>query len=376
VRRHPIRNGIGLEVAWLVFALTNLLAMLALTEAGGPHGWETVPFHFIYVSFTILYGYRMWQTRGVVIGILFVSLSAGGLTLLAIHHGREDWAEITEVPLMSLMFLAMVFHVRRRQRAVATSERLSRQLRLALARQRAFVSDASHELLTPITIARGHLDLLRREQQTRGEIAEACDVVTGELDRMTRLIERLLLIEAAPSPGFLRTELTPASSLMAELFHRWREAAPRRWLLGPVPDGSVAIDRDRMILALDALLENAVRHTREGDEIEMRAEHVDGEFAFAVRDTGEGIPNDALEHVFDRFYRVDKARNRRFGGAGLGLSIVRAVAEAHGGRASVTSAVGCGSTFRLEIPCASADQEPVPAAADRLDGDRGLQLTS
>src|SRR5207253_1182700 len=133
------------------------------------------------------------------------------------------------------------------------------------------------------------------------------------------------------------------------LFHRWREAAPREWLLGSVPDGSVAIDRDRMMLALDALLENAVRHTREGDEIEMAAEPTEGGFAFVVRDSGEGIPSGALEHVFDRFYRVDKARNRRFGGAGLGLSIVRAVAQAHGGRASVTSADGHGSTFRLEI---------------------------
>src|SRR6476660_8276560 len=81
--------------------------MLLLITDDGPHGWETVPFHLIYVSFTLLYGYRMWRSRGTIAGITFVSLSAGGMTLLAVHSSREDWAEVTEVPLMGLMFLAM-----------------------------------------------------------------------------------------------------------------------------------------------------------------------------------------------------------------------------------------------------------------------------
>ncbi len=152
--------GDRLDRAWFVFAIANLAAMAALVELDGPHGLETVPFHFVYVSFTILYGFRAWRAGRVLLGITFVAISTGLMTLLAIHAGREDWAELTEVPLMTLMFLAMVFHVRRRQQATATAERLAVDLRESLDRQHRFVSDASHELLTPITIGRGHLEVL------------------------------------------------------------------------------------------------------------------------------------------------------------------------------------------------------------------------
>ena len=219
-----------LEVAWVAFAILNLTAMLALILASGPHGWETVPFHWIYVSFTLLYGYRMWRTKGTIAGITFVTLTAGGMTLLAVHRSREDWAELTEVPLMGLMFLAMVFHVRRRQAAVAESERLAFDLRASLQRQREFVSNASHELLTPITIARGHIDLIGRYHSAdHAEIGVACETVVGELERMERLIDQLLLIEGAPTPGFLISSDTPLGVFVDELFQRWRMAADRQW---------------------------------------------------------------------------------------------------------------------------------------------------
>ena len=138
------------------FACLNLVAMLVLITDDGPHGWETVPFHLIYVSFTLLYGYRMWRARGTIAGITFVSLSAGGMTLLAVHRSREDWAELTEVPLMGLMFLAMVYHVRRRQDAVAESDRLAVEpagVAAAAARLRvqrvARAADADHDRARP-----------------------------------------------------------------------------------------------------------------------------------------------------------------------------------------------------------------------------------
>src|SRR5260221_4319340 len=93
--------------------------MLALIEGGGPHGWETVPFHCIYVSFTLLYGYRMRRGKGTIAGITFVSLTAGGMTLLAVPQAPEARAEVTEAPLMGLVFLALVYHVRRRQAPLA-----------------------------------------------------------------------------------------------------------------------------------------------------------------------------------------------------------------------------------------------------------------
>jgi signal transduction histidine kinase len=377
--RSGIRSQIAalrLEIAWVAFAIANLGAMLALILMDGPHGWETVPFHFIYVSFTVLFGYRMWRRNGTVAGIVFVTVSSGLVTLLAIHDSREDWAEFTEVPLMTLMFLAMVYHVRRRQSAVAESNRLATDLRLALDRQREFVSNASHELLTPITIARGHIDLVRRyHADGNDEVAGACDTVIGELERMERLIDQLLLIEGAPTPGFLLTADVALPQLIAGLYQRWQHAATRDWELGPVPTGSVRIDADRVVIALDELLENAVRHTREGDRITISAARRDGAVAISVADTGSGIPAAVRDRVFERFYRVDGDRNRRSGGAGLGLSLVRAVAEAHGGRVAVAANPRGGTVFTIELPT-SARAQPVAAASDGLDSHAGVQLAT
>jgi signal transduction histidine kinase len=368
--------GNRLEYGWLIFTALNLVGMGLLFAADGPHGLEAVPFHFVYVSFTILYGFRAWRAGRVLMAITFVALSTGAMTLIAIHRGREDWAELSEVPLMSLMFLAMVFHVRRRQQAIGTAERLATDLRATLDRQRAFVSDASHELLTPITIGRGHLDLLRRQSRPgSGDVDETCAVVIGELDRMDRVINRLLLLESAFEPDFVMPVQADVAAFVDELFHRWQSAADRRWSLTSLAAGTVSLDRDRMMLALDALLENAVRHTREGGSISLLVAPVRDRLRLTVQDDGEGIPAVALDRVFDRFYRVDRARSRSTGGAGLGLSIVRAVAEAHGGRVWAHSEPGRGTSMVVELPgLRSAGDEPIPAATDGLDVHSGLEL--
>jgi signal transduction histidine kinase len=369
--------GDRIDYAWLVFAIANLAAMAALVELDGPHGLETVPFHFVYVSFTILYGFRAWRAGRVVAGITFVALSTGLMTLLAIHAGREDWAELTEVPLMTLMFLAMVFHVRRRQQATATAERLAADLRENLDRQRGFVSDASHELLTPITIGRGHLEVLERlPQPSRDDIDDAITVVIGELDRMDRVISRLLLLESASTPGFVTPVAEPITGFLQELFHRWVGTGGRTWQLSAIAPGTVPLDRDRMMLAMDALLENAVRHTQPGGTIAIGADHHGDQLELSVSDDGDGVPPEAQSRVFDRFYRVDRSRNRRVGGAGLGLSIVRAVVTAHGGSVSLSGGAGHGTRVSVLLPgFRSTGEQPVPAATHSLDANAGLELT-
>ena len=311
-----------------------------------------------------------------VAGITFVAISTGLMTLLAIHAGREDWAELTEVPLMTLMFLAMVFHVRRRQQATATAERLAGDLRENLGRQRDFVSDASHELLTPITIGRGHLEVLQRLPQPSGDdIDDAVAVVVGELDRMDRVISRLLLLESASTPGFVTPVAEPITGFLQELFHRWVGTGRRSWQLSAINPGTVPLDRDRMMLAMDALLENAVRHTRPGGAIAIGADCHGDQLELSVSDDGDGVPAEAQSRVFDRFYRVDSGRNRRVGGAGLGLSIVRAVVDAHGGTVSLSGSPGHGTRVVVLLPgFRSTGEEPVPAATHRLDANTGLEL--
>jgi signal transduction histidine kinase len=371
-----LESGTRLEYAWVAFAFLNLAAMLAIIELRFGQGWETVPFHFIYVSFTILYGFRAWRGRATLAGITFVTISTGAMTAFGIHRNWESPPEFTEVPLMSLMFVAMVYHVRRRQQAQAVAEALAAERERDLERKSAFLSDASHELLTPITIGRGHLDLLQREERpTKSDVDEASEIVLGELGRMERVINRLLLLESAGAALPQTLERVSASDLVNDTFQRWRSTADREWVLGDMPPGTVAIDRDQIMLALDALVENAVQHTRPGRPIEIGAAARAGMLRIHVRDGGDGIPAQARARVFDRFYRVDGARNRRHGGVGLGLAIVKAIVESHGGRVSVESRVGEGSTFEVALPgLRSAGNEPVPAPADGLDHGLGFEL--
>ena len=369
--------GDGWSWRWLAFAVANLAAMVWMIAARALNGWETVPFHFIYVSFTLLYGFRAWRLRGTLIGLAFVIVSTGVLTLWATVVGWEAVPELTEIPLMALMFAAMVFHVRRRQQATAVAEALAAARAADLDRQRVFVSDASHELLTPITIARGHMDLLRRTRRPEpADIAEAYEVVTGELDRMSRLINRLLVIERAASLSPDDRAPVDVRAMLTELHQRWQGTADRDWRLGPLAGGRITADADQLMLALDALVENAVQHTDLGDEISLSSRAVGDRLEIRVRDGGSGIPPAALQRIFDRFYRIDRSRNRRLGGSGLGLSIVRAVGtrprRRRPRRTRRRPAVPSSSS---RCPgCGSAEAEPVAAATDRLDGDVGLQL--
>ncbi len=178
------------EVAWAAFAVANLVAM-----ARWP-GWETIPFHFIWISLTLVYGFRVWRPAATSLTLLAVVAATGGLILEDTFTGSQLWGELFEVPLMSAMFLAMVWHARRRMEALAVVESQA-------ARQERFLLDASHELRTPVTIARGHLDVLRRTNGTAAEI----DVAVDELDRIEQILERLLLLAKADQPDFVVREL-------------------------------------------------------------------------------------------------------------------------------------------------------------------------
>jgi two-component system OmpR family sensor kinase len=212
-----------------------------------------------------------------------------------------------------------------------------------LASQRRFLQDASHQLRTPITIALGHAELLASElsgQHEAGDIA----VIIGELTRLRRIAERLLVIAAAEDPQFLHPEPVALDGFMLDLLHRWRPTADRRWLLGRLDKITVRGDRERLGLAMDALLENAVRHTVRGDVIKLSLTTGPG-VRLSVADAGSGMPADLLPHVFDRFQVCGNPH-----GTGLGLPLVRAVARAHGGGVVARSLPGSGSNFELLLP--------------------------
>jgi len=223
------------------------------------------------------------------------------------------------------------------------------RLETAFATQRAFVDDAGHELRTPITIVRGQLELLSDDPEQR---RRAIELATGELDRMSRMVNDLLLLAKAQQPDLLELDLVEIGDLTRGVSEKGAVLGDRRWRLDAVADGGVVGDRQRLEQALIELLKNAVDHTETEDEIGLGSEISGGRARFWVRDTGAGIPPEMLEHVFERFSRGGPHRTD---GAGLGLSIARAIAEAHGGRLQVESELGAGTTFTIEVP---VDQEP------------------
>ena len=337
----PFRPAL-LDAGWAVFSVLNLIAIFAFA------GWETIPFHFIWISFTLLYGFRTWATRPTlwVLGVVMAATAA------AIGHdvarGAEPAAELTEVPLMAAMFLAMVWHARRKLTAEQESRLVSEENARLLATQRRFLQDASHQLRTPITIALGHAELLAHGLTSPQEDHDI-QVVLGELNRLRRIAERLLVIAAAEGPEFLHPEPVALDSFTMEILRRWRPTADRRWLLGRLDKVTVRADRERLGLAVDALLENAVRHTASGDVIKLSV--VVTGYGLPVRmivaDTGQGIPAELLGHVFDRFRSGDSGPGK---GTGLGLALVRAVARAHSGDVLVHSGPGQGSEFEVLLP--------------------------
>ena len=339
-----------LDVAWVAFAAANLLAMALVPR------WETVPFHFIWVSLTLLYGYRVWGSLQTALALTAVVVGTGAVLTGLILWQAESVDELAEVPLMGAMFLAMVWHAQRRRNAMEDLRRVSEANLRLLRRERQFVQDASHELRTPITVALGHAELVERGSR-EPELAEDARIVVDELLRLRRLADRLLLLATSEDPDFLSRSPVDVGGLLADVLQRWAPT-DRSWRLDPGEPACVVGDADRLGLALDALVENAVKHTGPGDEIRLGFRREGDRVAIVVADSGTGMPADRLEEVFDRFARLDGGRSRDRGGVGLGLAIVKAIVQAHGGTVKAHSALGSGSVFQLVLPLGPAPEPP------------------
>jgi len=318
------------ELALMLFCAINLV-WVALAQ-----GWEALPVHFIFVSVSIVYGLRMWSPMTSVLALFAVVVPIFVLTLRAIEMGSEGQAELAEIPLMSLIFLVMVWHVRERQ--------------LVVERGRALFDNASHELLTPLTIARGEIELLGRggATPTLEELLETRRVVLEELQRSEVLAGGLLALSRLDGAFSLQRSLVATDDLLDAAVERWSRVTNRSIIIARRAGGEVSCSRQDLERLLDNLIENALRHTHDGSLVTLAAASRGGRFVLEVSDQGAGVPADELPYIFDRFYRARSADGTR--GSGLGLAIVKAIAEAHDGMVSVQSEVGVGTAFRVEIP--------------------------
>ncbi len=220
------------------------------------------------------------------------------------------------------------------------------RLQAAFASQQNFINDASHELRTPITIIRGHLELMGDDPE---EQQETLALVFDEIDRMSRFVNDLTLLAKAERPDFLCLETVEVELLTEELFAKAKALADRNWHLDAQGRGNLIGDRQRITEAIMNLAQNATQFTKVGDCIAIGSSVVDGKARFWVRDMGAGIAASDQERIFERFARAANSY-RRSEGAGLGLSIVQAIATAHGGIVQLYSRLGVGSTFTMIIP--------------------------
>ncbi|HEY3758873.1 MAG TPA: HAMP domain-containing sensor histidine kinase [Solirubrobacteraceae bacterium] len=248
----------------------------------------------------------------------------------------------------------------------------------AFAGQRAFVADASHELRTPLTVIRGQLEVLAAQAHPpAGEVRRVERLVLAEVARITRLVDDLLLLAKSEQTQFLRLEPIELEHFVEELWDGMTLLGhERNFELGEVPRGTLSADPDRLAQALRNLIGNAVEHTRSPRGlIRLDVERSSDDWLrFTIQDDGPGIASDQRERVFDRFFRTDAARDRASGGAGLGLAIVRAIVEAHGGRVRASASATGGARIDLELPrfqpaaAIVADEQGDPNAAIRAAG--------
>lgn len=231
------------------------------------------------------------------------------------------------------------------QLAATFNEMLDR-LEDAFETQKQFIDDAGHELRTPITIVRGHLETSDIEPEDRAKVTA---LVLDELDRMARLVDDLALLARSERPDFLDLTVVDVSTLTEEIRAKAEALAPRGWTVDEVGRGRIVADRQRVTQALLQLAQNATQHTQDGDVITLGSSVANGEARFWVKDTGSGIDAHDRDRIFGRFERARNSR-RPSGGAGLGLAIVQAIARAHHGRIELNSEPGRGSNFGLVIP--------------------------
>jgi heavy metal sensor kinase len=224
-----------------------------------------------------------------------------------------------------------------------------------------FTADASHELRTPLTILRGELEAASGQPEVAPDLRETIESALEETERLSRIVESLMAIsrldagEAKMDYGALDlAELAASTTEQMRLLAEDKEIALRYESEELV---SIQGDRARLKQVIVNLVDNAIKYTPAGGLVGVKVCASNGSALLEVNDNGVGIPLEALPHIFERFYRVDKARSRQMGGAGLGLSIIKAIVTAHGGQVRVESVEGRGSRFLVELPGAGKPSE-------------------
>jgi two-component system, OmpR family, sensor kinase len=296
-------------------------------------------------------GLGLWVVRAAL-----KPLDAMGKTATAIAGGDlarrvTPATDRTEVGRLGLALNGMLDNI---ETAMTERDRSLRALEASEAKLRRFVADASHELRTPLAAVRAYSELFERGASTRpDDLERSMNGIRRESERMSVLVEDLLLLAHLDEGRPLEREPVALDEVVAESVETARTLEPDRPIETELTPATVTGDRDRLRQVVDNLFANVRAHTPPDGPLRVTIELDGTDAILAVADSGPGMDPETLEHAFERFYRADPSRTRASGGAGLGLAIVAAVVEAHGGDVTIESEPGAGTTFRVRLPLAA-----------------------
>ncbi|NUR17800.1 MAG: HAMP domain-containing histidine kinase [Dermatophilaceae bacterium] len=310
-------------LTWSVVAAVCSLLMVAIP------GSETVPYHIAWATFALCFGLEQWSRRATWVGLGVFTLVTGAIIVFRAATGVLDWQETAEIPLMLLLMALMIWHVRRRQQALADLTASAARERAESTVRELLTLRTSHEMRSPLTIARGYVEMMLDRPRESHDL-EDLRVVDEELARLTRVCERL--VRSMRLGADLEVTEVDLDSLLGQTAERWSAVATRRWQVEPT-DEVLTCASERLRACLDTMIENALRYTdRDDDTVVLYARPLEGAVAVGVADSGRGFSSDLLHSGAGHWpdLTTDGARDD-LSQTGLGLSLVRDVATRRGG---------------------------------------------
>ena len=344
-----------LFVPWLVLA-TVCSALMWLSP-----GEETIPYHVAWIGVALAYGFDPWPAGRTLAAIATYTCVTGGILVARAASGVIGWEETAEIPLMAILVLLSVWHVRRREFAWSELQKMADRDRMHAEQRERLSRLTSHQMRTPLTIATGYLDLLLGDASD-DERREDLLVVRDELGRLGRAAERLLRMMRLPDEQ--RREEVQLRELFEQVADRWSAVVDRQWR---VDSGAVGcfVSAERLRACLDTLIENAVRHTGDGDVIRLTAFERAGTVHVGVADSGPGFSPEIATAINDQDFRATEqfSQSSASGLTGLGLGLLHELVAASSGRVFAGQSAEGGALVLMALPRTGAPPAaPAPAA--------------
>jgi two-component system OmpR family sensor kinase len=357
-------RGVRREYFYLWLAVAGVSTWLMWVSPGN----ETIPYHAAWAAFALLYGIGSWGLGRAVTGLALYTVATGSVLVSRAAGGVIDWQETVEIPLMSLLMVLMVWHVRRRQIALAAITVMAQREREQAHETESLTRLTSHEMRTPLTIARGYVELLLGREQDVDQVRDL-GVVADELARLTRVTERLVRVIRLQGGGEL--ESVDLDAMLHQTADRWAPVADRHWVV-QAQAGLYEGSAERMRASLDTLIENALRYTRDGDTVRLTGIRTPDGVVVGVADSGAGMSAEQIAVINGLAGAGAQAPRDELSQTGLGLGLVRGLVAARGGRLVAGQAPEGGALVLMQIPArplvVPAPEGPAPAEPARRDG--------